>query len=203
MSERSNNGVKIFIALITVAGMIAAAFIGGRHTVNIDIGQQLEAEFSRGFAEGVASVGVPDVSAQAAQSPTTTQASRGPVSLNEAAPMHDGNRSEIRDFVEMGGTRYRNVVRYDFSPVGGFSLHNLNGQFRSLTGYVGRIDGAGMIDATLDIYGDGTLLATYEISAQDLPIPFSVSVEGIRLLRIEFRAEAQGWTRYALAGYLE
>jgi hypothetical protein len=71
-----------------------------------------------------------------------------------------------------------------------------------LTGSVGRVDGTGMHDATLNIYGDGNLLHTQELRAGDLPAPISVYIEGVRLLRVEF-VIALGDTTYALAGVLE
>jgi len=98
---------------------------------------------------------------------------------------------------QMGGTAYQNVLWFSSTassirglhiytrPSSRFTVHNLNGDFRMLTGYVGRMDGTLMGDATLNIIGDGAVLATYELRGQDLPIPVSVFVEGIRQLRIE------------------
>ena len=87
-----------------------------------------------------------------------------------------------------------------------FTLHNLNRQYRLLTGYVGRIDGTHMTDATINFYGDGQLLRTYELYATDLPTPISIFVEGVTQLRIEVvfagRHAAQA-TEYALIAFLE
>jgi hypothetical protein len=78
-----------------------------------------------------------------------------------------------------------------------------------LTGYAGRVDGTNAIrHATINFVGDGTLLASHELNANDLPTPISVFVEGINLLRIEMiihahRTVENGATHYAFVGYLE
>ena len=64
-------------------------------------------------------------------------------------------------------------------------MHNLNGQYRTLTGYVGRVDGTGQYDVDMRIIGDGRLLQTIELNATALPTPISVNVENVRQLRIE------------------
>jgi len=147
--------------------------------------------------------------------------------LNEAAEFHHRGsnlRMDSNHFfasntawvshgtVNMGGREYRNAVTYQISFTNHgrttatvYTLHNLAGQFGMLTGYVGRIDGWGMNNATLNIFGDGDLLQTHNLDAQGLPISISVLVEGIRLLRIEFTSP---WVNsqtvgYAFVGFLE
>ncbi|MCL1882786.1 MAG: stalk domain-containing protein [Defluviitaleaceae bacterium] len=144
------------------------------------------------------------------------------MSLNEVAPFFDsggGRFAEVASVgtVAMGGRVYHNALTYgrsgaNISPRGvlsPFSLHNLNGQFRMLTGYVGRVDETNIRDAIMTIYGDGQLLATYEIRGQDLPIPVSVFVEGINHLRIEFALDLDPGNRgvagmtYAFVAFVE
>ena len=130
--------------------------------------------------------------------------------LNQAAPFYDSGGTGIYtrvsaiDSVNMGGTAYRDALvfgREGWSS-SAFSLHNLNGQFRLLTGDIGRVDGTRMYNATFNFYGDGILLKTYEQKAGDLPAPISVFVEGVRQLKIEV-ITADGSALYALAGFLE
>ena len=120
------------------------------------------------------------------------------------------------DTITMGGVAYTNGIRYatNFANHGAmsnsvFTLHNLGRQYRFLTGYVGRVDGSVMADATINIFGDGELLFTQNLRAGDLPVPISVFVEDVSLLRIEFVhtiATRPFWTAlvsYGFVGFLE
>ena len=85
-----------------------------------------------------------------------------------------------------------------------YTLHNLNSQFATLSGNIGRVDAYAMEDATVNIIGDGRVLQTHNLKAGDLPIDFALSVAGVNLLRIEFILTATGaWVGYALVGFLE
>jgi hypothetical protein len=154
------------------------------------------------------------------------QTGRG-VSLNQAAPMFDSGTfggtvghasrrpsSQILATAQMGGTSYSDVVVYRSAALsrpgrnGVFTLHNLNGRFRLLTGHIGRIDGSAMFNATVTISGDGNVLQTMTINATDMPVPISVFVEGVRQLRIEVEYAGDGNTLdnsadYGVAGFLE
>ena len=127
-------------------------------------------------------------------------------------------RIETQNNVAMGGRIYNNAIVYQalYQPdlstsrhsVGlttQFTLHNLDGRYRLLTGYAGRVDGTAMIHATLNIYGDGRLLKTRNLNAPNLPVPISVFVEDVRLLRIEFihTSAAGADVTYAFAGFVE
>jgi len=157
-----------------------------------------------------------------------------PVSLNIAAPMFDSNTSGGRGgggagirhdisnvySVTMGGMNYNNAVLFNAYYLATiatvpsneqtvqFSLHNLNNQYRTLTGYVGRVDGSLMVDATFNIFGDGQLLQTRRLSAQELPTTISIDVTDIRQLRIEFVhgfpvGQPRGDVSYAFVGLVE
>jgi len=128
--------------------------------------------------------------------------------LNAAAPHFDsggGDWASVSrlDSVAMGGVIYQNALRFrsTWGARSPFTLHNLNGQFRVLSGYVGRVDGEPMINATIRFYGDGQHLQSYELRATDMPVPISVFVEGITQLRITVALANNG--SYALIAYLE
>jgi hypothetical protein len=142
------------------------------------------------------------------------------VPLNIVAPHFDGTGASIQN-VAMGGREYSSATRYyhrehvhsgwrDGGPniMSMFSTHNLDGQYRWLTGQIGRVDGATLSDATVTFYGDGTPLATYQLTAGDLPTDISIFVEGVRLLKAEIYIEHTAWStwlsfEYALAAFLE
>jgi len=146
--------------------------------------------------------------------------------LNQAAPHFDvgglhsvpgfgGISVWVAESVDMSGMGYQNPLIFGTSlshnaRIGlhsPFTLHNLNGQFRMLTGYVGRVDGTSMYDATINFYGDGVLIHSYSLSGADMPTPISVFVEDVRQLRIQvvFANHTRGTrsVHYALVAYLE
>ena len=118
-----------------------------------------------------------------------------PVVFTQAVPPHDwcGTNANVtvENNVLMGGTAFNNILRYRFSgtaaTANAFSLHNLGGRFTTLTGWIGRIDGSNMVNATISFYGDNVLLASFAVNATDLPRHVSVNVTGRNLLRIEVR----------------
>lgn len=138
-------------------------------------------------------------------------------SLNIAAPFFDSgwdggfaHNVNVRnvDSVSMGGITFSNASIYSGGRIAWasgtiYSLHNLNGQYRQLTGYVGRVDGSAMQNATMNIIGDGRVLATHHLTAQDLPTAVSVFVEGIRQLRIEFIFPSADRIEYSFSGFVE
>ena len=108
----------------------------------------------------------------------------------------------------MAGITHNNVVGFsNFNFTRAFSLHNLGGQSRMLTGHIGRVDGSHQRNATVNFYGDGTLLQSLDLVATDMPTPISIFVEGVHQLRVEVnfdRRAASGVTsRYSLSAFLE
>lgn len=225
MSERkSTTWEKAHVIAIIVAALIGAipGFFSGRVIVNINNDQQLQAEFDRGFAAGVDSVEDSYIPAQAEQTerpaaPTTTattQAPRGRVSLNEAAPLFDRvgwyPQVQHRDSVAMGGETFRDVLvlgrtgsGHTFTPA---SLHNLGRQYSVLSGYVGRVDGTSLRHATIIFRGDGVLLDYIEFYATNMPDSFAVNVEGVQQLRIELEiggGSSASTPLYAIQAFLE
>ena len=71
------------------------------------------------------------------------------------------------------------------TPTNPFTLHNLQGMYRTLNGIVGRLDDSGAASITLHFIGDGKTLQTVEMSAGDMPKYFSVPVEGVAQLMIQ------------------
>ena len=148
--------------------------------------------------------------------------------LQQAAPFFDSGRTgqdgnvgsssvAAQNAVMMGNASHDNAIVFNSGlrnivatrPGGTFTLHNLDGQFRMLTGQVGRVDGTGMLDATLEITGDGTVLRTIELSATGMPTSFEVFVEGVRQLRIDVRypdaatSGIGGRAAYAVVAFVE
>ena len=142
--------------------------------------------------------------------------------LRTAAPFFDRStndnfqNSHIRfsNYNYMGGSRFENTLVFTIPhdqvmrvPDTRFTLHNLNRQFISLSGMIGRVDGSFMVDATVNFIGDGVMLRSIRLNAGDMPIPVNIFIEGIQQLRIEvLLAPGMGSGQavsYGMALYLE
>ena len=129
---------------------------------------------------------------------------------NTVAPYDVSNSGQVRisEWVQMGGDFYDDVLSYSvssgtFTNRGGqnHSLHNLNGQYTILTGYIGRVDGEPEVNGVFRFFGDGRPLQSFEVSGNALPRFISVNVEDVKQLRIEFSAGRN--TRYAFCGAIQ
>ena len=114
-----------------------------------------------------------------------------------------------RNSVRMGGNTFRDVLVYTSqgsnAQHSSFTLHNLSGRYMLLTGYIGRVDETASRDAVARFFGDGTLIQSININRGALPVTFSIPVENVNLLRIEFvfQRGPTGVVTYALLGFLE
>jgi len=104
-------------------------------------------------------------------------------SFVSAVPPYDGKYRNLGASVTMGGNIYHNAISY---YAGDYTLHNLNGQYSSITAYIGHIDGTtgDKKYTTYSFYGDGKLIATYDMNHQDLPKQISLDVRGVLQLKI-------------------
>jgi tetratricopeptide (TPR) repeat protein len=104
---------------------------------------------------------------------------------------------DLWDDVIMGGNNYINVIAFDATGGWGFggsgpqtvtknALINLNGRYNWFNASIGRVDGTdGLIDASINIYADDVLIESFEQSAAALPRELRLSVEDVRLIRVE------------------
>jgi len=90
----------------------------------------------------------------------------------------------------MLGNSFPNTLRSNTAPQSSnrnfWNEYNLNGQFNSLTGTIGRIDGSGVAASTISFIGDGRTLATFTVDENTHPTDISVDVRGVLVLRIQF-----------------
>jgi len=111
------------------------------------------------------------------------------------------------DSVSINGFTHSNALQFynNVVSVSGtlFAEHNLNRQFRVLSGYIGRVDGSSRLDATFNFFGDGQLLQSYTLNPDNPPQPIELFVEGVTLLRIDVVLRGWGTPAYALVAYLE
>jgi hypothetical protein len=80
-----------------------------------------------------------------------------------------------------------------------YAHYNLNSAYSTMEGLYGPVDAVAGQGALVSIYGDEKLLQTIEITGGSLPKKFSVGIEGIKQLKIEFKGRG---STYALADVL-
>jgi len=91
--------------------------------------------------------------------------------------------SGTNGYVTVMGEKYYNVLVFNNRwNSGGYGLYNLNGKHTFLSGQVATQDGHG--GGTLSFYCDGVLRKEIEISAQSVPIDFSLDLTGVLQLKI-------------------
>jgi len=135
----------------------------------------------------VLNFGTPAGADTPAQAPTSGRP------LVEVAPRFEGggtlglmNRMQT---VNMRGESFTNTFVFNGA---GWSHHNLNRQFTTLTGTIGRVDGSGTVPRTITFIGDGRELASFVVGDQHFPENIAVNVAGVTTLRIEVTNNAGG-----------
>jgi len=106
--------------------------------------------------------------------------------------------------VTMLGNTYPNSFRSNNRPGTSSSNpwrdYNLNGQFSTLTGTIGRIDGANTVASTISFIGDGQTLATFTVDGNTHPTDISVDLRGVLILRIQINQPSRGaWLAFTNA----
>jgi len=121
------------------------------------------------------------------------------------------NRVEMRSQVTMiGGNTFQNALvfsgRHGFLQ--SYSRHNLNGQYTRLFGHIGRVEGGQVRNGTFYFYGDGRLITSFTLQANDMPIEISVNIAGVRDLQVMVRHHggtfgSDAYSTYAFSGFIE
>ena len=135
-------------------------------------------------------LGNPTVHASRATAPTPSpRPSPGPAAtpgpLLTVAPRTDGSPGFATG---AGINAYIHGIRHTGAIVGGgWSTHNLNNRFATLTGVIGRQDGFyGRTETrTIRFIGDGRVLNSFTVGVQGHATPISVDVRNVNVLRIE------------------
>jgi len=122
-------------------------------------------------------------------------------SFVKVVPPYETNNCKVIDAVTMAGNKYYNVIRYNANT--SYSLHNLNGQYTQITGYLGHIDGEGTQKGTMTFYGDGNIIKSIDINAEQLPQNITIDVTGVLQLKIEFATHSFYTAAYAFSGEIK
>lgn len=115
--------------------------------------------------------------------------------LMEVCPPYEGKvywtyTSDNSDTITMAGKKYTNAFALgcDYSLFGGgdgYALFNLNSRYKTLSFDVGKIDEYEMQDVTLNIYLDGRLKDSYELSAEAISKHITVDLNNALQLKLE------------------
>ncbi len=102
--------------------------------------------------------------------------------------------------ISMAGQKYAHCIQLGADGEG-YATYNLNGQYQSLSFDAGIIDDARLHDVTLNIYLDGELSFSADLSYEDLPRHFDVPLYGALQMKIELvRVTSSIWgSTYGLA----
>ena len=74
-----------------------------------------------------------------------------------------------------------------------FASFNLRRNYDVFIGYVGRTDGTIPVPSTITIFGDGQVLQEINLGETDFPIPLSLPISGISMLRVEIEHVRLTW----------
>ena len=126
-----------------------------------------------------------------------------PVPFLETVPWFERSSSSMNiATVNMQGNAFPNTMNNSNNWSSVWSHHNLNREFGTLTGTIGRIDGSGAGARAIVFIGDGRTLATFNVEGDTPPTDISVNVAGISILRIEIGFQGSGGARPALTNIM-
>ena len=125
--------------------------------------------------------------------------------LDVCAP-YDGQQYEIHSQTEgktitIGGKKYTNAISFWTNwwsrlPIANV-LFNLDGQYKTCSFEIGRIDGSAKEDVTLNVYLDGTLSKSFEINAETVKQKIEIPLNYALNMKLEFN-EPQKDISYAI-----
>jgi hypothetical protein len=113
----------------------------------------------------------------------------------------NNNYQEQTDTI-MGGITYSNVLVFSEKSYYGdsYANFNLDKQYLSISGIYGHIDGSEEYEATLNIYGDGKLITSYDLKSNMFSETITIDVKGVRQLKFVMPDINGNGAAYALSG---
>lgn len=113
---------------------------------------------------------------------------------------YQSERYSAPSTISMAGQKYAHCIQLGADGTG-YATYNLNGKYQSLSFDAGVIDGARPHDVTLNIYLDGSLSFSADLSYEDLPKHFDVPLYGALQMKIELvRVTSSIWgSTYGMA----
>lgn len=108
--------------------------------------------------------------------------------LLDVCPPYQTERYTEHKTVDIAGKTYADrpfsIGRDYYYDNDGYALFNLDGQYDTLCFTVGHIDGKQMDDSSIDIYLDGKLSYTVELTAEMMPTYYEFALKGALQMKI-------------------
>ena len=129
-----------------------------------------------------------------------------PFNFHAMRPFERSSSYRWSSMTTMQGVVYPNSIHHStWEHSGGtpaWATYNLHGNYTTLRGTIGRIDGSHASASTITFTGDHGSLGTFTVGANDAPRQITVDVTGVNILRIDITrriAFADSWI-YPVAG---
>ncbi|GHV38317.1 hypothetical protein FACS189490_00020 [Clostridia bacterium] len=113
--------------------------------------------------------------------------------INKYTEYNSTTASSPSSRVKIGGVEYKYAQVFEYAEYWyfdqklPFALYNLNGEYKTLSGKLGHVDGTpNGTTVGCNIYCDGVLVKAYTLDATTFPIDLSIDVNGVNQLKIEF-----------------
>lgn len=115
-------------------------------------------------------------------------------SLLDVCPPYETNQYKSPATITMAGNKYSNgfTLSRGFDKNLGFAYFNLNGKYNTLNFEVGHVDGKDMFNGTCDIYLDGKLAVSLNLTSDMLPTSYSILLNGALQMKIVMDCETIG-----------
>lgn len=106
--------------------------------------------------------------------------------LLDVCPPYETNYYKSPATITMAGNKYTNgfILSRGFSTDFGYAYFNLNGRYNTLNFDIGHVDGKDMMDGTCDIYLDGKLAVSLDLTSDMLPTSQSIPLNGALQMKI-------------------
>lgn len=111
--------------------------------------------------------------------------------LNTVCPPYQKEHYATPTTVQMAGQQYANVIQPEgYHGASGWALYNLNGQYETLRFIMGHVDNEWMNNTTVNIYLDGELAFSLEMTPEELPQQVEVPLHNALQMKIEMTNNA-------------
>lgn len=114
--------------------------------------------------------------------------------LLDVCPPYQTRDYSTPSTITMAGTKYTNgfTLSCGLEKDYGYAYFNLNGKYNTLTFDVGHVDGKDMRKGTCDIYLDGKLAISLDLTPDMLPQPYTIPLNGALQMKLEMNCSTIG-----------
>lgn len=111
--------------------------------------------------------------------------------LLDVCPPYQTSRFKTPTTITMAGSKYANCISWSYGS--GYAIFNLNGKYNTLEFDIGHLDGKYMADSSLNIYLDGQLSYSMDLTGEMLPEHCSIPLYNALQMKIEMGREGENY----------